>query len=113
MLGLGPDRKILRIHLQRRLFLAGAHPARPRHPRRLRPAQVGDREALGPRTSDAARHGDDGLIVHAFALASSSLRAQRSNPDSLRGDSLDCFVVEPVIRPAEGGTGWLLAMTAR
>ncbi len=24
---------------------------------------------------------------------------------------MDCFVAEPVIRPAKGGTGWLLAMT--
>ncbi|GAA0006084.1 hypothetical protein BRDID11002_60880 [Bradyrhizobium diazoefficiens] len=62
---LGPDREILRIHLQRRVFLAGAHPARPRHPRRLRPAQVGNRKALGPRTPDAARHGDDGLRMRA------------------------------------------------
>src|SRR3954454_13079324 len=61
MLGLGPDRKILGVRLQRGLFVAGAHPARPRHPRRLRPAQVGDRKALGPGTPDAARHGDDGL----------------------------------------------------
>src|SRR6266702_2826930 len=101
MLGLGPDRKILRIHLQRRLFLAGAHPARPRHPRRLWPAQVGDRKALGPRTPGAARHGDDGLMMRARAIASSSLRAKRSNPESFRGDSLDCFVAP------------LLAMTAK
>src|SRR4051812_6311761 len=100
MLGLGPDRKILRIHFQRRLFLAGAHPARPRHPRRLRPAQVGDGKAVGPRTPGAARHGDDGLASNVRALASSSLRAKRSNPESFRGGSLDCFVAA------------LLAMTA-
>src|SRR5437763_8765221 len=63
MFGLGPDREILRIHLQRRLFLAGTHPARPRHPRRLRPAQVGDRKALRKGTPDAPRHGDDGLSM--------------------------------------------------
>src|SRR5262245_59590442 len=63
MFGLGPDRKILRIHLQRRLFLPGTHPARPRHPRRLRPAQVGDRKAQRARAPGAARYGDDGLMV--------------------------------------------------
>ena len=45
------------------------------------------------------------------ALSTPSLRAQRSNPESIRGGSLDCFVAEPVIGPAEGGTRWLLAMT--
>ncbi|MET3909476.1 hypothetical protein ABID59_003833 [Bradyrhizobium sp. S3.3.6] len=42
-----------------------------------------------------------------------SLRAKRSNPVSLRGDGLDCFVAEFIIRPAKGRTGWLLAMTGR
>ena len=31
----------------------GAHPARPRHPRRLRPAQERDRKAARPRPHDA------------------------------------------------------------
>ena len=62
MLGLGADREILRDRLQRRLRLAGAHAARPRHPRRLRPAQERDRKALGPRAAGVARHGDDGLM---------------------------------------------------
>ena len=61
MLRLGADREILRIHLQRRLFVAGAHAARARHPRRLRPAQERDREALRARAHGAARDGDDGL----------------------------------------------------
>src|SRR4029079_17222395 len=49
------------IHLQRGLFLTGAHPARSRHPGRLRPAQERDRETLRARAHGAARDGDDGL----------------------------------------------------
>ena len=64
VLGLGADREILRDRLQRRLCLAGAHAARARHPRRLRPAQERDREALRPRAAGAARHGDDGLTAN-------------------------------------------------
>ena len=44
MLGLGPDREVLRDRVQRRLRLAGAHAARPRHSRRLRAAQERDRK---------------------------------------------------------------------
>src|SRR5438105_2529780 len=62
MLRVGADRKILRAHLQRRLFVAGAHPARARHSRRLRPAQECNRETLRARADGAARNGDDGLM---------------------------------------------------
>src|ERR1043166_1592588 len=58
---LGADREILRIRLQRRLLVAGAHAARARHPGGLRPAQERDRKALRARAHGAARHGDDGL----------------------------------------------------
>ena len=45
------------------LRLAGAHAARPRHSRRLRPAQERDGEAVRARAHGAARHGDDGLMI--------------------------------------------------
>src|SRR5581483_8418077 len=80
MLGLGPDRKILRIHLQCGLFLAGAHAARPRHPRRLRAAQIRDREIVGARAAGAARDGDDGLMfplmVRSREAASRTMRPE-------------------------------------
>ena len=63
MLRLGADREILRNRLRCRLCLAGAHAARPRHSRRLRPAQKRDRKTLGPRAAGAARDGHDGLIM--------------------------------------------------
>lgn len=37
-------------------------------------------------------------------------RLRESIQDFARGN-LDCFVAEFIIRPADGGTGWLLAMT--
>src|SRR5262245_56029705 len=57
VLGLGPDRALLRDRLPRRLCLAGADAARTRHPRRLRPAQERDGKALRPRPADAGRAG--------------------------------------------------------
>src|SRR6266540_5135237 len=60
---LGADRKVLRADLQRRLFVAGAHAARARHPGRLRPAQERDRKTFGARAHGAARHGDDRLAM--------------------------------------------------
>ena len=47
------DRGVFRHRLRRRLFGAGAHAARPRHPRRLRPAQIGQ----PARAARRARHG--------------------------------------------------------
>ena len=47
------DRGVLRHRLRRRLFRAGAHAARPRHPRRLRPAQIRERQAA-PRAREPA-----------------------------------------------------------
>src|SRR5712691_7285349 len=69
MLRLGPDRAVLRGHLQRRLRLAGAHAARARHPRRLRPAQERERKAVRARALGAARHGDDRLSAHVALVA--------------------------------------------
>src|SRR3954467_9579953 len=63
MFGLGSDRKILGIYFQRRLFLAGAHAARPRHPCGLRAAEVRDRKIVGTRTAGVARDGNDGLAM--------------------------------------------------
>src|SRR3981189_3495586 len=63
MLGLGPDREILRIHLQRRLFLAGPHAPRTRHSRRLRPVEVRNRKIVGARAPGAACDGHDGLTM--------------------------------------------------
>ena len=76
--------KVLRIHLQRRLFLAGAHAARPRHPRRLRPAEIRDREIVGARAAGAARDGDDGLM---FPLMVRSSRSGVSNHEAQVGAS--------------------------
>src|SRR5260370_36748167 len=63
MFGLGSDRKVFGIHFQGRFLLAGAHATWPRHPCRLRPAQIRNREIVGARAAGAARHGDDGLMM--------------------------------------------------
>src|ERR1700679_2086615 len=78
MLGLAADREILRIHLQRRLFVAGAYAARPRHPGRLWPAEVGDRKIVGARAAGVARDGDDGLICDngRFVIASEAKQSR-------------------------------------
>src|SRR6516225_7696908 len=55
MLLRGGDHCLLRHRLRRRLFGAGADPARPRHPRSLRPAQIGERAAALTRTRTALR----------------------------------------------------------
>src|SRR3974377_1129292 len=52
LLGCG-NRGFLRHRLRRRLLGPGAHPARPRHPSRLRPAEIGEREAAQARTRTA------------------------------------------------------------
>src|SRR5690349_15640035 len=72
MLGLGADREILRIHLQRRLFFAGSHPARPRHFSGLRPVEIGNRKTFRARTASAACDGDDGLRESMFVMAGHS-----------------------------------------
>src|ERR1700752_334272 len=51
----GCDRSLLRHRVRRRLRGAGANPTRPRYPRRLRPAQIGEREAAQARTRTALR----------------------------------------------------------
>src|ERR1700722_17928547 len=100
MLGLAADRKLLRIHLQRRLFVAGAHAARARHPGCLWAIEVGDRKAVGTRAAGVARDGDDGLSKLMQRQMGSSLRAnwsrecapddrlRRSNPELTRDSGL-------------------------
>src|SRR6516165_4144930 len=55
MLLRGGDHCLLQHRLRRRLFGAGADPARPRHSRSLRPAQIGERAAAQARTRTAFR----------------------------------------------------------
>ena len=56
---------VLRHRQRRRLFRAGAHAARPRHPRRLRPAQIGLGQAQGERTRETA--GGSPIILNPVA----------------------------------------------
>jgi adenine C2-methylase RlmN of 23S rRNA A2503 and tRNA A37 len=52
------------------------HAARPRHPRRLRPVEVGDRKTVRARARGAARYGDDGLMVVSAVIARSEATKQ-------------------------------------
>ena len=92
------DREILRDRVQRRLRLAGAHPARARHPGRLRPAQERDREALRARAPGASRHGDDGLS----APGSQGLIFLRK-PHDKRGDLSYTAARTRIRRPLRAG----------
>src|SRR5688572_4865544 len=63
MLGLGPDRTVLGHRVPGRLRIAGADPPRPRHPRRVWPAQKRNREIARPRPADAGeRHWGGGDV---------------------------------------------------
>src|SRR3984885_16181468 len=100
MFGLAADREILRIHLQCRLFVAGAYAARPRHPGCLWAIEVGDRKAVGTRAAGIARDGEDGLSELMQRQMGSSLRAngsrecapddrlRRSNPELTQDSGL-------------------------
>ncbi|RZN09121.1 hypothetical protein CWO91_18910 [Bradyrhizobium genosp. SA-3] len=46
----------------------------------------------------------------AHALSTSSLRAQRSNPESLRGKTLDCFVARASRNDGARGNGVVLQL---
>ena len=63
MLGLGADRGVLRDRFPRRLRLPGPHAARPRHPRRLRPAEKRNRKTPRPRQTDAGKRNRAGRPV--------------------------------------------------
>ena len=58
VLGLGDDREVRRLHKQCRLRLADPHAARPRHPGRLRPAQIRIRAHEEVRPAGARSHDD-------------------------------------------------------
>src|SRR5712671_1201019 len=105
MLGLGADREILRIYLQCRLLLAGAHAARPRHPRRLRAIEIGDREIVGARAAGAARHGDDGLIRMARGAQGVIARSAATKQSRVLLTTLDCFA-SLAMTVKSGSTSW-------
>ena len=88
MLRLGADREVRRDRESRRATPRRAHAARPRHPRRLRPAQVGEPEALRARARAAVRrrsrpHRDAAAAAISVALA----RGARSDAPSWRRDA--------------------------
>src|SRR6185503_12390466 len=98
MLRLGADREVLAGRVRRRICLACAHAARPRHSRRLRPAQERVGEAVGARATGIARDGDDGrmsllgrIIVIVFALIVSSIAVGMAIAVGLLGPQWHAF----------------------
>ena len=111
--------KFSESHFRRRLCLAGAHAARPRHPRRLRPAQERDRKALRPRAPGVARHGDDGLtprmavIVRILVVFLAYVLACLGRRDRVHHWHADAALGRSdVARPAASGVVWSIVAVA-